>query len=200
MIKIENLATSDTEMMVCADITAPLYWWKNFDFAYLPGMSTTFLSEQELQDKEFTLDDFSHDHLINYDSYWCNEVTGPVLEDAPNIRCGGIQLLNLTINTLNYYRDKYLKTNDKKYWWQMAQTIPSSYNYTRTVTITYDALVNVYKSRRMHYLDEWRDFCDWIETLPHSEFILIAAGLDENSINARLGLARNKEKGGEKND
>lgn len=192
MIKIENLATSDTEMMVCADITAPLYWWKNFDFAYLPGMSTTFLSEQELQEKEFNLDDFSHDHLINYESYYCNEAYDPVIDGAPNVICGGVQFLNLTVNVLNYYRDKYLETNDKKYWWQMAQIIPSSYNYTRTVTITYDALANVYKTRRMHYLDEWRDFCDWIETLPHSEFILIAAGLDENSINARLGLSRNK--------
>ena len=135
----------------------------------------------KIADKEFTLDDFSHEHLIDYYSYSCNEVDEPVMNDAPHIACGGLQLLNLTINVLNYYREKYLvavKTEEytglpaKDIWWQMIQLLPSSYNQKRTVMLNYEVLANIYKSRRHHKLDEWHDFCDWIEKLPYSELII----------------------------
>ena len=88
-----------------------------------------------------------------------------------NVNCGGLQHMNLTINLLNYYRQKYLETKDKKYWWQMIQLLPSSYNQRRTVMLNYEVLANIYKSRRNHKLDEWHTFCDWIEGLPYSELI-----------------------------
>ena len=91
--------------------------------------------------------------------------------EGTNIRVDGDDLLGLTINVLNYYRNRYLKTKDKKYWWQMIQLLPSSYNQKRTVMLNYEVLANIYKSRRNHKLDEWYTFCDWIEELPYSELI-----------------------------
>ena len=101
----------------------------------------------------------------------------------------------ILIPALNLYREKYLKTKDKSYWKQMIQLLPSSYNQTRNVMMNYEVMANIYKSRRHHKLDEWKDFCEWIETLPYSELIMSAAGLDNNSINARQGLVRNKKGG-----
>ena len=86
------------------------------------------------------LEDFGHEHLIDYDLYSCDEVDGPVINGAPHVGCGGVQLLNLTINVLNYYRNKYLETKDKKYWWQIIQLLPSSYNQKRTVMLNYEVL------------------------------------------------------------
>ena len=104
--------------------------------------------------KEFTLDDFSHEHLLT-DDYFENPLV----------------CLEYVIGTLNYYREKYLETKDKKYWWQMIQLLPSSYNQMRTVQLNYEVLANMYHARRNHKLDEWRDFCKWVETLPYSELI-----------------------------
>lgn len=202
MIKIENLATSETEMMVCANITAPLYWWKNFDFSYYPGKSASFLSIQELQKKEFSLDDFSHEHSGEITATCDIELTGEKYEQLKEERnidstivlsnMKPIDVLQIIVDALNTYRGIYLMTGCKSWWWQIVQTIPSSYNYTRTVTLTYDILADIYKNYRIHFMDEWKDFCSWIETLPNSDIIMIAAGLDENSINARLGLARHR--------
>lgn len=113
--------------------------------------------------KEFTLDDFSHEHLfIDEDDY----------DLTKHMRVSSCQQLLLgTIAVLNASRNKYLETKDKTYWWQMIQLLPSSYNQKRTVMLNYEVLANIYKSRKTHKLDEWREFCAWIETLPYSELI-----------------------------
>jgi hypothetical protein len=111
--------------------------------------------------KEFTFDDFSHEHLIddedltNYYSEWITP----------------LNMLEMTISTLNEAREAYLKTKDKKYWWQMIQLLPSSYNQKRTVQLNYEALVGMYRDRKNHKLDEWHAFCDWIKELPYHELI-----------------------------
>ena len=112
----------------------------------------------KIQEKEFTLEDFSCEHLID-------EVEGD------EFICSPIGNLRNTIKTLNASREKYLETKDKKYWWQMIQLLPSSYNQTRNVMMNYEVLANIYKSRKNHKLDEWREFCKWIEELPYSELI-----------------------------
>lgn len=148
-------------IFVSCDITAPLYWWKEFD-TYKVGTSANSCSTMHMiHAKDFTLDDFSHEHLINdedlanYGAEW----TTP------------LDTLKITISSLNGARRAYLKTKDKKYWWQMIQLLPSSYNQKRTVTMNYEVLANIYESRKTHKLDEWRDFCDWIKKFPHSELI-----------------------------
>lgn len=194
MNRLRNSGTDHRKFMrmitVYLDITAPLYWWKEFDTYKVGTVADSCSTMHKIAAKEFTLDDFSHDHLIDYYQYYCNEVEGPVISDAPHISCGGLQLLDLTINVLNYYRKEYniasdkLKRTDlteaerkhvlaqqKLYWWQMIQLLPSSYNQRRTVMLNYEVLANIYKSRRNHKLDEWHTFCDWIESLPYSELI-----------------------------
>ena len=175
MTRLRNAGTDHRKFMrmitVYLDITAPLYWWKEFDTYKVGTVANSCSTMHKIADKEFTLEDFSHEHLIDYDLYSCNEVDGPVINGAPHIGCGGPQLLNLTINVLNYYRGKYLVAKDKKYWWQLIQLLPSSYNQRRTVMLNYEVLANIYKSRRNHKLDEWHTFCDWIESLPYSELI-----------------------------
>ena len=175
MMKLRNAGTDHRKFMrmiaVYVDITAPLYWWKEFSTYKVGTVANSCSTMHKIHAKEFTLEDFSCEHLIDYDLYSCNEVDGPVLECAPNVYCGGLQHMNLTINVLNYYRQKYLETKDKKYWWQMIQLLPSSYNQKRTVMLNYEVLANIYKSRKDHKLDEWRKFCEWIEELPFSELI-----------------------------
>ena len=175
MMKLRNAGTDHRKFMrmitVYVDITAPLYWWKEFDTYKVGTVANSCSTMHKIAAKEFTLEDFSYEHLIDYDLYSCNEVDGPVLECAPNVNCGGLQHMNLTINVLNYYRRKYLETKDKKYWWQMIQLLPSSYNQKRTIMLNYEVLNNIYYSRKGHKLDEWREFCKWIESLPYSEII-----------------------------
>ena len=184
MKRLRNAGTDHRKFMrmiaVYVDITAPLYWWKEFDTYKVGTVANSCSTMHKIADKEFTLDDFSHEHLIDYCLYSCNEVDEPVINDAPHIGCGGLQLLNLTINVLNYYREKYLvatKTEEytglpaKDIWWQMIQLLPSSYNQRRTVMLNYEVLANMCKSRKNHKLDEWRDFCLWIRTLPYSQLI-----------------------------
>lgn len=176
MTRLRNAGTDHRKFMrmiaVYVDLTGPLYWWKEFDTYKVGTVANSCSTMHKIAAKEFTLEDFSHEHLIDYDSYFCNEVDGPVLECAPNVNCGGLQHMNLTINLLNYYRQKYLETKDKKYWWQMIQLLPASYNQRRTVMLNYEVLANIYKSRRNHKLDEWHTFCDWIEDLPYSKLIM----------------------------
>lgn len=175
MTRLRNAGTDHRKFMrmitVYLDITAPLYWWKEFDTYKVGTVANSCSTMHKIADKEFTMEDFSHEHLIDYDLYSCDEIDGPVINGAPHIGCGGLQLINLTINVLNYYRGKYLETKDKKYWWQMIQLLPSSYNQKRTVMLNYEVLANIYKSRKDHKLDEWHTFCDWIESLPYSELI-----------------------------
>lgn len=126
----------------------------------------------KIQEKEFTLEDFSTDHLLDYDSEledYLDECSGTKVYLAAT---NPGHVMHIIIGTLNYYRIKYLETKDKKYWEQMIQLLPSSYNQTRNVMINYEVLANIYKSRRNHKLDEWREFCKWIEELPYSELII----------------------------
>lgn len=146
---------------VYLDITAPLYWWKEFDTYKVGTVANSCSTMHKIADKEFTLEDFSHEHL----------------EDAFTDKLGtlcdakSLIVLQTLINCLNYMRKRYLYTEDKKYWWQMIQLLPSSYNQRRTVMLNYEVLANIYKSRSTHKLDEWRTFCGWIENLPYSELI-----------------------------
>ena len=167
MARLRNAGTDHRKFMrmivVYLDINAPLYWWKEFD-TYRVGVEKNSCSTMhKIHEKEFTFDDFSHEKLINSA---CMEI------QEQHIRISPIQALATTIECLNSYRDLYLQTKDKKYWWQMIQLLPSSYNQRRTVMLNYEVLANIYKSRRNHKLDEWHTFCDWIERLPYSELII----------------------------
>ena len=165
-------------IVVYVDITAPIYWWTEFD-TYRTGVTPNPMDIEmnststmhKIHAKEFTLDDFSHDHLG---------------EDS-------LSVLQFTIDHLNRARDVYLETKDKDHWWQMIQLLPNSYHYRRTVMMNYEVLAHIYKSRKNHKLDEWAEhesvnitngekvvrtipnqyfgFCDWIKTLPYSELI-----------------------------
>lgn len=149
-------------IVVYMDVTAPLYWWKEFDTYKVGTAANSCSTMHKIADKEFTFDDFSHEKLIKS---VCMEI------QEQHIRISPIQALATTIECLNSYRDLYLQTKDKKYWWQMIQLLPSSYNQRRTVMLNYEVLANIYKSRRNHKLDEWHTFCDLIESLPYSELI-----------------------------
>lgn len=140
---------------VYVDITAPLYWWKEFDTYKVGTVANSCSTMHKIADKKFRFSDFSHEHIGN----------------VPNKDVSYYRALDYTIMVLNDARQKYLETHDKAYWWQMIQLLPSSYNQKRTVMLNYEVLANIYKSRNNHKLDEWRDFCNWIEGLPHSELI-----------------------------
>lgn len=175
-------------MPVYVRITAPLYWYKEFDTYKVGTVTNSCSTMHKIAEKEFTLDDFSCEHLL----------CGSVLDDVPNndgkwVRFNGSDCLKDTIRMLNIARGLYLQTKDKRFWWQMIQLLPSSYNQTRNIMMNYEVLANIYKSRRGHKLDEWRDLCEWIESLPYSELIMSAAGLDDNSINARQGLTHQRD-------
>ena len=163
---------------VYVDILAPLYWWKEFETYKVGTDSNSCSTMHKIHAKEFTLEDFSHEHLMGYDN------SNYLEEDDDNAcfvekRQGNFQtvivpesiLEDLLIPMLNTAREKYIKTKDKKFWWQMIQLLPSSYNQKRTVMLNYEVLANIYKSRKDHKLDEWRDLCKWIEGLPYSEII-----------------------------
>ena len=149
---------------VTMDITAPLYWWKEYDTYKVGTVANSCSTMHKIQAKEFTLDDFSHDHLYEEKNGWIEDENGYKWCCAP-------ACLETTVNTLNAYRYQYNKTKDKKYWWQMIQLLPTSYNQKRTVHLNYEVLGTIYHQRRHHKLDEWHVFCDTIKTLPYSEFI-----------------------------
>ena len=167
MMKLRNAGTDHRKFMrmivVYANIIAPLYWWKEFDTYKVGTVANSCSTMHKIADKEFTLDDFSCEHLYQ-ETY---------------------DLFRLTVDHLNKVRDIYLNggvlrvgeapawfgPKDKEIWWQMIQLLPSSYNQKRTVMLNYEVLANMYESRKNHKLDEWRDFCKWVETLPHSELI-----------------------------
>lgn len=130
-------------------ITAPLYWWKEFDTYKVGTVANSCSTMHKIHEKEFTLDDFSHDHLA------------PIAIDQ----------LNNTIDVLNFYRNIYNQDKSKSAWYSIIQLLPSSYNQRRTVFLNYETLHNIYRARRNHKLTEWHTFCDFIRTLPHSELI-----------------------------
>lgn len=168
MKKLVKAGTDHSKFMrmitVSCDITAPMYWWKEFDTYKVGTVRNSCSTMHTIAKKEFTLDDFSHEHLFNGE---CNRV---------------IEVLENICDTLNRYRYIYLETKDKKYWWQMIQLLPSSYNQRATVQLNYQVLRNMYHSRKNHKLDEWREFCKWMESLPYAELIIGGTQDDQNSL------------------
>lgn len=150
---------------VYVDITAPLYWWKEFDQYKVGTVSNSCSTMHKIADKEFTLDDFSHEHL---DIYRDNILT---MADSKEYRFSSMDLLGLEIDVLNQCRKRYLKTRAKSDWWQLIQLLPSSYNQRRTYMLNYEVLRGIYIYRKDHKLDEWVKLCAWIKTLPYSELI-----------------------------
>ena len=163
MTRLRNAGTDHRKFMrmitVYTDITAPLYWWKEFD-TYRVGVEKNSCSTiHKIAAKEFTMEDFSCEHL--------NRIGTSTLWDV-------IDTLNIARNLYlegGEYKGEYYEAKDKRVWWQMIQLLPSSYNQKRTVMLNYEVLANIYKSRKNHKLDEWHYFCDWIESLPYSELI-----------------------------
>ena len=159
---------------VYVDITAPLYWWKEYDTYKVGTVANSCSTMHKIHAKEFTLDDFSHEHL-NCEPYHRNWIESATVDEditSPHkVWMTPLDLLRCTIEMLNAYRESYLETKDKQDWLQMIQLLPSSYNQRRTIMLSYEVLANIYKSRRHHKLDEWYTFCDWIEGLPYSEMI-----------------------------
>ena len=184
MTRLRNAGTDHRKFMrmivVYLDITAPLYWWKEFDTYKVGTVANSCSTRHKIAEKEFTLEDFSCEHLIrNWNGDNCESIAyvkhplRTAFENTEEIPFTPFEILRSTINALNTNRDAYLKTGDKTYWWQMIQLLPSSYNQKRTVMLNYEVLANIYKSRKDHKLDEWRvGFCDWVKTLPHSELIM----------------------------
>ena len=180
MKRLRNAGTDHRKFMrmitVYVDITGPLYWWKEFDTYKVGTVANSCSTMHKIAAKEFTLEDFSHEYLMglsDHERTYCLEDNFPEFEgkDGEWLFWTPIDILVHTIQGLNFYRQRYLETKDKKYWWQMIQLLPSSYNQRRTVQMNYEVLANIYKSRRNHKLDEWHTFCDWIEGLPYSELI-----------------------------
>ena len=145
---------------VYVDITAPLYWWKEFDTYKVGTVANSCSTMHTIHKKAFSHGDFSCEQLLDE----------PVIDRDGRIVSSQASL-NLTIDILNAYRKSFIDAKDKKYWWQMIQLLPTSYNQKRTVMLNYEVLANMYKSRKDHKLDEWHEFCDWIRELPYSELI-----------------------------
>ena len=153
MMALRNAGTDHRKFMrmitVYLDITAPLYWWKEFDTYKVGPEANSCSTMHKITDKPFELDDFSHEHL-GFQS---------------------VRVLKDTIKVMNDFREEFIKDHEKENWWQLIQLLPSSYNQKRTVMLNYEVLANIYKSRRHHKLDEWHTLCDRIESLPYSELI-----------------------------
>lgn len=145
-------------IVVWVDITAPLYWWKEFDTYKIGTVANSCSTMHKIHAKEFEIEDFSHEHLMGDDARLFITPLG-TMDDV--------------ISALNDCRKIYLETKDKRYWWQMIQLLPSSYNQKRTVMLNYENLAHIYQQRKDHKLDEWREFCRWIKTLPYSELITL---------------------------
>lgn len=155
---------------VYVDITAPLYWWKEFDTYKVGTVANSCSTMHKIHAKEFTLEDFSCDHLMDncgLEIEFTNE--GGCTDQS---LCGFDDILRITVDALNFAREQYIITGEKCYWWQMIQLLPTSYNQKRTVMLNYEVLANIYEWRKNHKLDEWREFCQWIESLPYSEIII----------------------------
>ena len=167
MQRLANAGTDHRKFMrmipVYVRVTAPLYWWKEFDTYKVGTVANSCSTMHKIQEKEFTLLDFSHDHMTHYSLI--------ILEDTINA-LNELRAFYLNWDSINDATRKVNEWNEKKdIWWQMIQLLPSSYNQTRNVMMNYEVLANIYKSRRNHKLDEWCEFCKWIEDLPYSELI-----------------------------
>ena len=176
MMRLRKSGTPDHRkfmrmITVYVDITAPLYWWKEFDTYKVGTVANSCSTMHKIAAKEFTLEDFSWDQLLNTgcDLFTAESDNGLFKTDVQPIGF----LMNYIIPVLNTCRGKYLETKDKEYWWQMIQLLPSSYNQRRTVMLNYEVLANMYHARKNHKLDEWLGLCEWIKTLPYSELITL---------------------------
>lgn len=160
MQALANSGTDDGKFLrmihVQIDVTAPLYWWKEADQYKVGTVTDSCSTMHKIHAKEFDVNDFSHEHV--------EELTGDDYNTS-------YDFLLRTVDILNYHRKKFLDTKDKRYWWQLIQLLPSSYNQRRTWDLNYAVLRNIYRARRNHKLDEWHTLCNWIETLPYSELI-----------------------------
>ena len=184
MLKLSKAGTDHAKFMryinVTLDINAPLYWWKEFDTYKVGTVANSCSTMHKIHEKEFTIDDFSCEHLMYLTDGYSedDDLVTRVSVESPK------EVLLRIIKTLNYYREMYLHTKIKpmkeeakraelmkKYWWQMIQLLPSSYNQKRTIQLNYQVLKNIYHARKTHKLDEWVEFCHWIESLPYSKLI-----------------------------
>ena len=144
---------------VTCDIVAPLYWWKEFDTHKVGTVRNSCSTMHTIAKKEFAVDDFSYEHLFQYD-----------INVTPTDKY--LYCLEYTVEVLNEARKKYLETKGKGYWWQMIQLLPSSYNQRATVQLNYEVLMKMYHERKNHRLDEWKTFCEWVKTLPYMRELL----------------------------
>ena len=155
--RLRNAGTSDhrkylRQVMLSVDITAPMYWWKEYDTYKVATVANSTSTMHKIHSKPFEIEDFSHDHLTE----------------------NGLKVLKGIVDEMEKIRLEYVETKDKALWYELIQLLPSSYNQMRTCTLNYETLVNIYRSRKNHKLDEWRSFCDWIKTLPYANEIIIA--------------------------
>lgn len=163
MQRLSNAGTEHRKYMrmmpVYVRITAPLYWWKEFDTYKVGTVANSCSTMHKIAEKEFEWDDFSTEHLIRVRDSRLGDTVPTLVFDS-------------VIRGLNYWRNRYLETKSKDDWWQMIQLLPSSYNQTRNVMLNYEVLANIYRQRKNHKLDEWQEFCKWIESLPYSKLII----------------------------
>ena len=159
MRKLVNAGSDHSKFLrminVTVDLIAPLYWWKEFDTYKVGTVRNSCSTMHKIHERPFNFDDFSCEHLID----------DPFDFDSPMVTMSHV------IDVLNFHRDSYIRTKDKKHWWQLIQLLPSSYNQRATVQMNYAVLRNMYHARKNHKLDEWHDFCRWIDNLPYSELI-----------------------------
>lgn len=157
MYKLANAGSEHRKylrmMNIYVDITAPLYWWKEFDTYKVGTVANSCSTMHKITERDFTVEDFSHEHLDDYYD-GCS-----------------LHYLLMTLSLLNQCRSEYVKTKEKKYWWQIIQLLPSSYNQKRTVMLNYEVIGNIYHQRKNHKLDEWHEFCCWVEELPYRRLI-----------------------------
>ncbi|ETO98804.1 hypothetical protein HMPREF1495_1397 [Lachnoanaerobaculum sp. MSX33] len=155
--RLRNAGTSDhrkylRQVMLSVDITAPMYWWKEYDTYKVATVANSTSTMHKIHSKPFEIEDFSHDHLTE----------------------NGLKVLKGLVDEMEKIRLEYVETKDKALWYDLIQLLPSSYNQMRTCTLNYETLINIYKSRKHHKLEEWRRFCNWIETLPYAKELIIA--------------------------
>ena len=197
MQRLSNAGTDHRKFMrmipVYVRITAPLYWWKEFDTYKVGTVANSCSTMHKIQAKEFTMDDFSADHLFEWNNNFKCDLVINYHHTPDGYPAGNTpkEILNKVIDILNVAREEWIELDrkikgkdfggdesvfsltqkQKDIWWQMIQLLPSSYNQTRNVMLNYEVLANIYKSRKNHKLDEWRELCKWIETLPYQELI-----------------------------
>ena len=169
------------QIFVSVDITAPLYFWKEFDTYKVRTVANSCSTMYTIHKKEFEPGDFSWEHLFeiedvidSYKSFKEEPAFVKLVVNDTDCTYTPKQLMLMTCQTLNHFRKLYLETNNNNYWWQMIQLLPSSYNQKRTVTLNYENLLSIYNQRCFHKLDEWREgFCEWIKTLPYADELIM---------------------------